>query len=67
VAAFSASRVFASNFVTGFGIDWGTPAVVVALVLIGIVLFFITMLINKQTGVRRPGITDPTHLAEVPD
>jgi hypothetical protein len=33
---------------------------------IGIVLFFITMLINRQLGVRA-GITDPTHLADAPD
>jgi amino acid transporter len=37
------------------------------LVLIGIVLFFITMAINKQLGVRDAGITDPTHLADAPD
>jgi hypothetical protein len=37
------------------------------LVLIGIALFLITMPINEQTGVRGPGITDPTHLAEAPD
>jgi len=37
------------------------------LVLIGIVLFFITMAINRQLGVRGPGITDPTHLADAPD
>jgi hypothetical protein len=37
------------------------------LVLIGIALFLITMLINEQAGVRGPGITDPTHLAEAPD
>jgi hypothetical protein len=50
-SASTALRVFASNFVTGFGI----------------VLFFMAMLINEQTGVRGPGITDPTHLAEAPD
>jgi hypothetical protein len=76
--------VFAPTFVTGFGIDWGTTAVVSSpsplsgrpsqqyvlagiLVLIGIALFLITMPINEQTGVRGPGITDPTHLAEAPD
>jgi hypothetical protein len=37
------------------------------LVAIGIVLFFITMLINRQLGIRGAGITDPTHLAEFPD
>ena len=30
--------------------------------LIGIVLFFLTMAINRQLGVRGAGITDPTHL-----
>jgi len=34
---------------------------------IGIVLFFITMLINRQLGVRDAGITDPTHLGSAPD
>lgn len=38
-----------------------------ALVGVGVVLFFITMLINRQLGIRGPGITDPTHLAEAPD
>ncbi|WP_197378709.1 APC family permease [Mycolicibacterium mengxianglii] len=37
------------------------------LILIGVVLFFITTLINKQLGIKDPGITDPTHLAEAPD
>jgi amino acid transporter len=37
------------------------------LVAVGIVLFFITMLINKQLGIRGAGITDPTHLADAPD
>lgn len=37
------------------------------LLLIGIVLFGITMLINKQLGIKQKGITDPTHLAETPD
>ncbi|TFV57230.1 APC family permease [Mycobacterium sp. PS03-16] len=41
----------------------------VALILIGvgIVLFFVTMLINRQLGIRGPGITDPTHLADRPE
>ena len=34
---------------------------------IGIVLFFITMLINRQVGIRDAGITDPTHLGAPPD
>ena len=37
------------------------------LVRIGIVLFFVTMAINRQLGVRDAGITDPTHLGEAPD
>ena len=37
------------------------------LVLIGIVLFFVTMAINRQLGVRDAGIKDPTHLADAPD
>ena len=34
---------------------------------IGIVLFFVTMAINRQLGIRGAGITDPTHLADAPD
>ena len=37
------------------------------LIAIGIVLFFITMLINRQLGIRDAGITDPTHLGAPPD
>jgi basic amino acid/polyamine antiporter, APA family len=37
------------------------------LILIGIVLFFVTMAINRQLGIRDAGITDPTHLGSVPD
>ena len=37
------------------------------LISIGIVLFFITMAINRQLGVRGAGITDPTHLVDAPD
>lgn len=37
------------------------------LLLIGIVLFGITLLINKQLGIQQKGITDPTQLAETPD
>ncbi|MGZ5379146.1 MAG: APC family permease [Mycobacterium sp.] len=37
------------------------------LLLIGIVLFGITLLINKQLGIEQKGITDPTQLAETPD
>jgi basic amino acid/polyamine antiporter, APA family len=48
----------------------GRPAqqYILALILIGIgiVLFLITMLINRQLGIRGAGITDPTHLAEAP-
>jgi basic amino acid/polyamine antiporter, APA family len=36
------------------------------LVVIGIVLFFITMVINRRVGVQDAGITDPTHLGEAP-
>jgi amino acid transporter len=36
------------------------------LVIIGIVLFFVTTLINKQMGLQGQ-ITDPTHLADAPD
>jgi APA family basic amino acid/polyamine antiporter len=49
----------------------GRPAqqYILALILIaiGIVLFFLTMLINRQLGIRGTGIIDPTHLAESPD
>lgn len=38
-----------------------------ALVVIGIVLFFVTQLINRQLGIRDGHITDPTHLASGPD
>jgi len=37
-----------------------------ALIVIGVVLFGVTMLINRQLGIRGPGITDPTHLADAP-
>jgi basic amino acid/polyamine antiporter, APA family len=37
------------------------------LLLIGIVLFGITLIINKQLGIQQKGITDPTQLAETPD
>lgn len=37
------------------------------LVAIGIVLFFLTMLINRQLGIRDGGIHDPTQLAQAPD
>ena len=37
------------------------------LVVIGVVLFGVTLLINKQLGIKQKGITDPTHLAETPD
>jgi amino acid transporter len=37
------------------------------LVVIGVVLFFITMAINRQLGIRDAGITDPTHLGTSPD
>ena len=37
------------------------------LVVIGIVLFAVTKVINKQLGIHTKGITDPTHLAETPD
>lgn len=36
------------------------------LVVIGIVLFFITQMINKQLGIRDGHITDPTHLGAGP-
>ncbi len=36
------------------------------LVVIGIVLFLVTMVINRRIGVRDAGITDPTHLGEAP-
>ena len=37
------------------------------LLLVGIVLFLITLAINKQLGIKQKGITDPTQLAETPD
>ena len=37
------------------------------LVAIGIVLFFVTMAINRKLGVRDAGITDPTHLGDAPE
>jgi len=49
----------------------GRPAqeYVLALILvgIGILLFFVTMVINRQLGIRGAGITDPTHLGSAPD
>ncbi|GFG54310.1 amino acid permease [Mycolicibacterium agri] len=37
------------------------------LIVVGIVLFLITMAINRRLGIRDAGITDPTKLAETPD
>ncbi|HEY9264026.1 MAG TPA: APC family permease [Mycobacterium sp.] len=37
------------------------------LVVIGVVLFFLTQLINRQLGIRDGRITDPTHLGAPPD
>ncbi len=49
----------------------GRPAqqYVLALILvaIGILLFFLTWVINRQLGIRGAGITDPTHLGSAPD
>jgi hypothetical protein len=36
------------------------------LIVIGIVLFGITTLINRQLGIRGKGIIDPTHLSDSP-
>jgi basic amino acid/polyamine antiporter, APA family len=49
----------------------GRPAqqYVLAMILvgIGILLFLLTMAINRQLGMRDAGITDPTHLGSAPD
>jgi amino acid transporter len=49
----------------------GRPAqqYVLALILvgIGILLFLLTMAMNRQLGIRGAGITDPTHLGSAPD
>ncbi|BBX68254.1 APC family permease [Mycolicibacterium psychrotolerans] len=37
------------------------------LVALGVVLFFVTQLINRQLGIRDARITDPTHLGAGPD
>jgi APA family basic amino acid/polyamine antiporter len=37
------------------------------LIAIGIVLFLVTQVINRQLGTRDAGFTDPTHLAAAPD
>ena len=37
------------------------------LLVIGVVLYAITTVINKQLGIKGEGITDPAHLAERPD
>ena len=37
------------------------------LVVIDVVLFGITKLINRQLGIHTPGISDPTHLGNAPD
>ncbi|MHC9294406.1 APC family permease [Mycobacterium sp. LTG2003] len=48
----------------------GRPAqqyfLALALIVIGIVLFLITMAINRQLGIRGPGVIDPTHLSDAP-
>ncbi|MGV0790242.1 APC family permease [Mycolicibacterium sp. XJ1819] len=38
-----------------------------ALIGVGVVLFFLTMAINRQLGIPVAGISDPTHLADTPD
>ncbi len=38
-----------------------------ALVAIGVVLFFVTQVLNRQLGIRDGRITDPTHLGAGPD
>ena len=38
-----------------------------ALIVLGIALWALTRVINKQLGVRTPGITDPLHLGSGPD
>jgi basic amino acid/polyamine antiporter, APA family len=46
----------------------GTQYLVAGILLvIGIVLYLITMAINKQLGIKGEGITDPTQLADSPD
>ncbi|MGZ8803489.1 MAG: amino acid permease, partial [Mycobacterium sp.] len=37
------------------------------LVILGVVLFFLTQLINRQLGIRDGRITDPAHLGSGPD
>ena len=37
------------------------------LIVLGVLLWVVTWLINRQLGIRAPGITDPMHLAEPPD
>jgi len=37
------------------------------LVVIDVALFLLTQVINRQLGVRGPGITDPVHLADAPE
>ena len=37
------------------------------LLVIGVVLFFVTMAINKRLGIKDAGITDPTRLAQTPE
>lgn len=37
------------------------------LVVIGVALFLLTQVINRQLGMRGPGITDPVHLADAPE
>ncbi|MCV7288098.1 MULTISPECIES: APC family permease [Mycolicibacterium] len=48
----------------------GRPAqqyfLAIALIVIGVVLFLITMAINRQLGIRGPGMIDPTHLSDAP-
>jgi APA family basic amino acid/polyamine antiporter len=69
-SASTASRFFAANFIKAFDLDWGKVAIVIiALILdgIGILLFFLTMAINRQLGIHGAGIADPTHLRSSPD
>jgi amino acid transporter len=56
-----------SNAITVLGGTTSLLLLALILVAIGIVLFFVTMMINRQVGIRSTGITDPTHLAGAPD
>jgi len=53
-----------SLYLVIFGHTWAEYSVALLLLGIGVLLFFVTMLINRRLGVHTHGIVDPTELAQ---